>query len=98
MSATIKSFFERQNRDLSDKSNENDKRKKARQSSLNVSLSRDDTDIFEEGLESPRCAGVLYNCLQNLEKKANEISELTSSTKEAQIKGARHMEEVDKFI
>ena len=69
MITTIKSFFDRQERDLIDKSNEDDERKKARESSLNVSLSKDDTDIFEEGIESPRCAGILYSCLQNLEKK-----------------------------
>ena len=31
--------------------------------------SKDNTDIFEEGTESPRCAGILHGCLQNLEKK-----------------------------
>ena len=31
MSTTIKSFFERQKRDLSDKSNEDDERKKVRE-------------------------------------------------------------------
>ena len=98
MSSTIKSFFDRQKRDLSDKSNEDDERKKARESSLNISLSKDDTDIFEEGIESPRCAGILYSCLQNLEKKVNKIFKLSSSTKEAQIKGVRHMEEVNEYI
>ena len=91
---TIKSFFDRQKRDLSDKSNEDDERKKTRESSLNVSLSKDGTDIFEEGIESPRCAGILYGCLQTLEKKVNKIFELSYLRKEAQIKGARHMEEV----
>ena len=47
MSTTITSFFDRQKRDLSDKSNEDDERKKTRESSLNVSLSKDGTDIFE---------------------------------------------------
>ena len=69
-----------------------------RQSSLNTSLSKDDTDIFEEEIESPRWAGISYSCLQNLEKKVNEIFELSSSTKEAQIKGARYMEEVNESI
>ena len=40
-----------------------------RESGLNTSLSKDDTDVFEEGIKSPCCAGILYNCLQNLEKK-----------------------------
>ena len=57
------------------------------------------TDIFEEGIESLCCAGILYSCLQSLEKKVNESFELSSSTKEAQIKGAKHMEEVnEKFV
>ena len=98
MSTTIKSFFDRQKRDLSDKSNEDDERKKVRESSSNTSLSKDDTDVFEERIESPRCAGILHSCLRNLEKKVNKIFELSSSTKEAQIKGARHMEEVNESI
>ena len=48
MSTTNKSFFDRQKRDLSDKSNEDDERKKARDSSLNVSLTKDDTYIFNK--------------------------------------------------
>ena len=102
MSTTITSFFDRQKRDLSDKSNEDDKRKKVcvreRESSLNTSLSKDDIDIFEEGIESPHWAGIVYSCLQKLEKKVNEIFGLSSSTKEVQIKGARHMEEINESI
>ena len=36
--------------------------------------------------------------MQNLEKKRNKIFELSSSTKEAQIKGGSHMEKVNIFI
>ena len=98
-------MFDRQKCDLSDKSNEDNERKKARErdreterqrdreterqrereSSLKISLSKSGADIFEEGIESPRCAAILYSCLQNLEKEVNEIFELSSSTKEAQI-------------
>ena len=39
MSTTIRSFFDRQKRNLRDKSNEDDERKKARESNLNASLS-----------------------------------------------------------
>ena len=98
MSTTIKSFFVRQKRDLSDKSNEDGERKKGKESILNVSLSKDGTDIFEEGIESPRCAGTLYSCFQNLEKKVNKFFERSSSTKEPQIKGARHMKEFNESI
>ena len=75
MITTIKSFFDRQKCDLSDKPNEDDERKKARERAriLNVSLNEDDTDIFEEEIESTRCAGILYSCLQNLEKKKTRL-------------------------
>ena len=98
VSTTIKSFFEGQKHDLSYKSNEDDERKKAREGSLNVSLSKGDMDTFEEGMESPRCAGTLCSCLQNFEKKCNDVFEVSSSMKEAQIKGVRHMEEVNESI
>ena len=48
--------------------------------------------------ESPRSAAIQYNCLQNLEEKVNKIFKLSSSMKEAQIKGTRHMEEINKYI
>ena len=97
MSPTIKSFFDKQKRDLSDKSNEDDEKRRW-ESSLNTSLSKNNTDIFEEGTELPRCAGISCSCLQNLVKKVNEIPELSSTMKEAQIKGARYMEEVNESI
>ena len=65
------------------KLNEDDEGKKAKEKSLNVSLSKDDADIFEEGIQFPRYAGILHNCL----KSVNEIFELSFSTREAQIKG-----------
>ena len=68
-STTIKSFFDRQKRDLSDKSNEDDEGKKARESSLNISLGEDDTYIFEEGIESPRCAGLYTAACKILKKR-----------------------------
>ena len=52
--------------------------KRAREQ-FNLSLSKDDKDIFEEGIESPHCVGILYSCLPNLEKKVNGIFELPSS-------------------
>ena len=66
MSSSIKSYFERKKRDLSDKSTNEEERKKARESSLDLSVSKetsDDTDVFTEGIESPRCASIFYDCL-----------------------------------
>ena len=101
MSSSIKSYFERKKRNLSDKSTSQEKRKKARESSLDLSLSKetsDDTDLFTEGIDSPRCASILYDCLKNLELKVNETYELSSSTKDAQIKGAKQLEDVKESI
>ena len=58
---------------------------------MDLSLSKetsDDTDVFAEGIESSRCASILYDFLKNLELKVNEIDDLSSSTKDVQIKGA----------
>ena len=64
---------------------------------MDFSLSKEtnnDTDIITEGIKSPRCASILYDCFKNLESKVNEIYELSSSTKDAQIK----VSESSKFI
>ena len=68
---------------------------------MDLSLSKetsDDIDVFAEGIEPPRCASILYDCLKNLELKVNEIYELSSSTKDAQIKDAKQMEDVSESI
>ena len=57
MSSGIKSYCERKKRDLSDKSNDGDERKKTRKSSLDLSSSKIDDDsaeapeFFSEGLD-----------------------------------------------
>ena len=82
MSSSIKSF-ERRKTDLSNKLTNEEERKKARESSLDLLLSKeliDDTDGFSKGIESPRCACILYDCLKNLESNVNEIYELSYST------------------
>ena len=101
MSSSIKSYFERKKSNLSDKSTNKEERKKARESSLDLSLSKetsDDTDVFTKGIDYPRCASILYDCLKNLELKVNEIYELSSSTKDAQIKGTKQLEDVNESI
>ena len=68
---------------------------------MDLSLSKkasDDTDVFTKGIESPRCKSILYDCLRNLESKVNEIYELSSSTKDAQIKDAKYLEDVSESI
>ena len=86
---SIKSYFEHKKRDLSNTSNNKEEReKKARESSLYLSLRKEtngDTDLFTKGMESPSCTSILYDCLRNLQSKVNEIYQLSSSTKDAQI-------------
>ena len=101
MSSNIKSYFEHKKRDLSDKSTNEEERKKARESSLDLSLSKeriDDADVLAKGIESPRCGSILYDCLKNLESKVNEIYEHSSFAKEAQIKGAKQLEDVSESM
>ena len=58
----------------------------------------DDTDLFAEGIGSPRWASILCDCLKNLELKVNNIYKLSSSSKDAQIKGAKQLEDVSESI
>ena len=98
MSNTLKSYFGSKKRDLSDKSNDGDEWKKAKESNLDLSLNQDDTDVFSEGIDSPRCGSILYDCLKNLDEKVNEIHLLSTTTNDAQIKGAQQLKEVNDAI
>ena len=98
MSNNLKSYFGNKKRDLSDKSNDGDERKKAKESNLDWSLNQDDTDVFAEGIDSPRCASILHDCLKNLDKKVNEIHLLSTTTNHAQIKGTQQLKEVNDAI
>ena len=88
MSNKLKSHFGSTKRDLSGKSNDGDKQKKAKECTLDLSLNQD-ADVFPEGIDSPRCASILYDCLKNLVKKVNEIHLLSPTTNDAQIKGTQ---------
>ena len=57
---------------LSNKSDNEEERKKTRDSGSDSSLNKetnDDTDQFTEGLESPRYASILYDCFKNFGQK-----------------------------
>ena len=69
MISSIKTYFERKTRDLSDKSTNEEERIKSRKSSVDLSLSKEtsnDTDVFTEGTESPLCASILCDCFKNV--------------------------------
>ena len=95
----IAKFFERSSkkRDLSDKSNDGEDPKKQREGSLNDSLN-DSSDVFAEGLKSPECVTILFNCLQNLEKQVKEIHEISKDTKDSQIKGEKQLKDLSEAI
>ena len=62
MEQKIESFFEKKKRDLSSASTSGDERKKLKGNDENeetyLSFSDDQTDVFTEGLKSPRCASI----------------------------------------
>ena len=106
MEKGIAKFFERKKRDLSNQSNDGDDSKKqkpslADSSSVDDEVNNvvfDDPDLFEEGLNSPRCVGILYNCLKNLDTQVKAIHQLGLSNEENQIKGTKHLEAVTTSI
>ena len=51
MSNTLKSYFGSKKRDLSNKSNDGDEQKKAKESNLNLSLNQFVKDVFAEGID-----------------------------------------------
>ena len=106
MEKGIAKFFERKKRDVSNQSNDGDDSKKqkpslADSSSVDDEANNDvfdDPDLFEEGLNSPRCVGILYKCLKNLDTQVKAIHQLGLSNEENQIKGTKHLEAVTTSI
>ena len=77
-------------RDLSDGSKTGDDDSKKPQEGSSGSYT-DETDVFEEGVESADCQKALFNCLENLEQKMNNLYMLANSNKEMQIKGDKQL-------
>ena len=93
MSSTIESYFDHK-KDLSNKSKTGEQRKKAINSSSDLLLSKetnDDTDVFTKLFQSDICS-------QKVMKFTNLTKYVISSTKDAQFKGARQLEEVSESI
>ena len=77
---------------LSGYSNPEEERKKIRDGrSTNTT---DNCFVFEEGLESPECKGIIFNCRKNLQEKVTEYFNLTQDTRNMQIKGDNQLEEL----
>ena len=81
----IAKFLDRKKRELSNTSSVDEAAaKKQQEECLNDSMGLDLNDIFAQGLQSPQCDKLLFNCLQNLE-----------TAKEWQIKGVEQLNEMN---
>ena len=75
-------------RALSNNSNDGQNSKKQREaSSLELSFEKAlDGDIFKDFLKCKDCILILKRCIENIEKKKEELCIATKNTKESQIK------------
>ena len=55
-------------------------------------------DVFTEGLTSPDCVKILYNCIKHVEKQIQGIHGKTEETKMIQIKGEHHLIDLNKTV
>ena len=91
-----KYFSSSKERDLSDNSMEDTDPKKAKEATSSSSYS--DHDVFEEGLDSSSCRNTLFDCLKNLESKANEILVNRNTLKENQIKSEKQLTDLAETV
>ena len=61
---------------------------KTKKDSLDLLLNQNDA-VFLEGVDSPRYALTLFDCLKNFDKQVNEKYLLSTTTNDAQIKGTQ---------
>ena len=85
----ITSFFDKKKRELSNNCNDGQDTKKEREaSSLDLFFEKaSDKYVFKDSLKSEDCILVLKGCMENIEKKIEELCIATKNTKESQIKG-----------
>ena len=76
------SFFEGKKRDLSDKSRNGEDTKKIRENSSN-SLS---DEIFEDGLNTPECVKIFFNCLKQTESDVKKYLNYMRKVKMLKLK------------
>ena len=55
-------------------------------------------DVFSQGLKSPECVKILFNCLQNLETEMKSIKEISLAAKDWLIKGTGQLNDMNKAI
>ena len=76
----IAKFFDRKKRELSSNSSVDEAAaKEQHEESLNDSMGLDKDDVFAQGLNSPECVKLLFNCLQNLDTEIKNIKEILAA-------------------
>ena len=85
----IISFLDKKKRELRNNSNDGqDTKKQLEASSLELSFEKaSDGDVFKDFIKSEDCILILKRCMENIERKMEELCIATKNTKESQIKG-----------
>ena len=95
----IAKFLDRKKRELSSNSSVDEAAaKKQQEECLSDSMGLDLNDIFAQGLQSPQCDKLLFNCLQNLETVIKNVMEISLAAKEWQIKDVEQLNEMNSEI
>ena len=55
-------------------------------------------NVFTEGLSSPDCVKILYDCIKNVEKQIQGIRSRTEETKISQINGDQRLMDLNKIV
>ena len=58
----------------------------------------DKDDVFAQGLKSPECVKLLFNCFQHLETEMKNVKEISLAAKKWQIKGTEQLNEMNSGI
>ena len=97
----ITKFIERKRRELSSNNSTEEQvslKKPQEENTDEDSLSSETDDVFSQGLKSPECVKILFNCLQNLETEMKSIKEISLAGKDCQIKGTEEHNDTDTAI
>ena len=96
----ITSFFYKNKMELSNNPNDGQDTKKQREAlCLELSLEKaSDGDVSKDSLKSEDCILILKKCMENIEKKMEELCIETKNTKESQIKGELQLVSMNETI
>ena len=97
----ITKFIERKRRELSSNNSTEEQvslKKPQEENTDEDSLSSETDDVFSQGLKSPECVKILFNCLQNLETEMKSIKEISLAAKDWQIKRIEELNDMSKAI